>query len=1175
MKIKRLDLEAYGHFTNFTIDFQSDSPGLHIIYGPNEAGKSTALSALRELLYGIEARTPYNFLHDYKKLRIGGHLENADGRELTFWRLKKNNGDLLDADQKIIDQSVLAEFLHGIEAPLFSSLFGIDHETLITGGDDILKQRGDVGQALFSAGAGLSSLHGIIETLDKECESLFKSGGSKPELNQAIKEYKDIKNEIRTLTLSSSAWKEQQDIVESASRDLEKVETDKQSVGSELERLKRLQRAIPNLVKRGTLQVILKELGDLGYLSLDFSDRLQAVLTDRKNVGQTLIDARSRKEVLDQKRSAASPRQEFLDQSESIDALHQRLGVQRQAQQDRPAIHDELLQCRTKAETFLSQATPSLDISETEKIKNLLAKRQQILTHGNQFAGLDNGLIQAKENLTTLSTDLQTVKDQLDALPAVGDLRGLTAAVTSAQKVGDIDSVLRNNERDTRLLLSNAEDDLKTIGLWTGSLEGFSTLPLVSSETIETFVESFRDSTDERRKNQQDQKAVQEELDRVRRDLKVIEKTGTVATEDDLVQARERRDQGWQLVKRVWLCGEEIPDEISAFDCTQDLPDAFEDGLRTADELSDHLRSAADRVHQYASLLAEAEKLEEQQQRYKEESTTLGEQKTQLELEWQSLWEQCSLTARTPLEMRTWLNQGQAIISTFREAKQKQSDRRPLLEQQRILFADLMSALANLGRNQVFTSEELSPILIYSEQVLAELKEIHGQNQALQNENARIEKALSPARNSLEESRNAMLGWREQWSTALAGFGLPDDAQPDQAAEVLETLRTCREKIVEADVLEKRIKDIDQSTQDFAAEVGSLVRSLASELDALTPEQAVVQLQATVQEAEKTKSILEKLDEDMASTEDEIRLGLIEQGRVDTEMTSLQELACCEKEDELIEMEARFREYLETKKDLTNLEEALLGLAEGISLDELETQRQSIDPNELPGQIEIITRQIQNELDPQIKSLSEQKGEARNELLKMDGSGQAAAMEDAAQEALAKVRRLADRYLRVRLGNQLLKKEIERYRQENQDPILKSASRYFSELTLDIYSGLRSDLDDSGGPILVGVSHDGSTKTVEKMSSGTRDQLYLALRLATLEWRLEKHEPIPFIADDILVNFDDQRSAATLNALAELGKKNQVILFTHHQQIVRTVQSLNMGDHVFVHPLSPAPAPLQ
>ena len=76
------------------------------------------------------------------------------------------------------------------------------------------------------------------------------------------------------------------------------------------------------------------------------------------------------------------------------------------------------------------------------------------------------------------------------------------------------------------------------------------------------------------------------------------------------------------------------------------------------------------------------------------------------------------------------------------------------------------------------------------------------------------------------------------------------------------------------------------------------------------------------------------------------------------------------------------------------------------------------------------------------------------------------------------------------------------------------------------------------------------------MSSGTRDQLYLALRLATLKWRLETSEAMPFIVDDILINFDDDRSKATLKVLSELSEKNQVILFTHHRQIVETAQSI-------------------
>jgi uncharacterized protein YhaN len=116
-------------------------------------------------------------------------------------------------------------------------------------------------------------------------------------------------------------------------------------------------------------------------------------------------------------------------------------------------------------------------------------------------------------------------------------------------------------------------------------------------------------------------------------------------------------------------------------------------------------------------------------------------------------------------------------------------------------------------------------------------------------------------------------------------------------------------------------------------------------------------------------------------------------------------------------------------------------------------------------------------------------------------------------------------------------------------------------------TGLHTDVDDKGCPILVGVRPDLSRLTVEKMSAGTCDQLFLALRLATLEWRLETSEPIPFIVDDILINFDDDRSRATLKVLVDLSKKNQVILFTHHRQIVEETNRIEGGGVAQIHEL--------
>ncbi len=104
-------------------------------------------------------------------------------------------------------------------------------------------------------------------------------------------------------------------------------------------------------------------------------------------------------------------------------------------------------------------------------------------------------------------------------------------------------------------------------------------------------------------------------------------------------------------------------------------------------------------------------------------------------------------------------------------------------------------------------------------------------------------------------------------------------------------------------------------------------------------------------------------------------------------------------------------------------------------------------------------------------------------------------------------------------------------------------------LTLGAFASLAAEYSDPNQPGLVGVRANGNPVDIGEMSDGSRDQLYLALRLATLEDYLASIEPIPFIVDDILVHFDNDRAAATLKVLAELSARTQVILFTHHAHI--------------------------
>ncbi|MEW8009347.1 MAG: hypothetical protein G8D90_14430 [gamma proteobacterium symbiont of Clathrolucina costata] len=111
-----------------------------------------------------------------------------------------------------------------------------------------------------------------------------------------------------------------------------------------------------------------------------------------------------------------------------------------------------------------------------------------------------------------------------------------------------------------------------------------------------------------------------------------------------------------------------------------------------------------------------------------------------------------------------------------------------------------------------------------------------------------------------------------------------------------------------------------------------------------------------------------------------------------------------------------------------------------------------------------------------------------------------------------------------------------------------------------------TDFNDKDEPVLVGL-RGGEKVFVEGLSSGTRDQLYLALRLASLERYMDSAESMPFIVDDILVDFDDARSEAALREMSDLSKKAQVILFTHHARVAEQAQAILSEEMTTIHNL--------
>ncbi len=153
------------------------------------------------------------------------------------------------------------------------------------------------------------------------------------------------------------------------------------------------------------------------------------------------------------------------------------------------------------------------------------------------------------------------------------------------------------------------------------------------------------------------------------------------------------------------------------------------------------------------------------------------------------------------------------------------------------------------------------------------------------------------------------------------------------------------------------------------------------------------------------------------------------------------------------------------------------------------------------------------------------------------------------------------------LGALLIGGVVDRHRTSQQNPLIARAGELFATLTGGAFAGLGHDYDEHDQPRLVGNRNSGGTVAVSGMSDGTRDQLFLALRLAYLEDYAKHAEPVPFICDDLFVTFDDARTSNALNTLAAIGGQVQPILFTHHSHVVDIARK-NLGATVNVIELS-------
>ncbi len=1154
MRLEQLRLIACGPFTECTISLH---PGMNVLYGPNEAGKSSALRAVCSLLFGFNHTTTDDFVHNYQQLRVGGVLLDAQGNRLECVRRKGRTSTLRDGDDdKPVDENLLRTMLGGISEEFFGTVFGIDHARLREGGAEVIRGQGRIGELLFAAG-GVTHLREKQLALEEAASSLYKPAGRNPSLNAGLSQLKQLNDEIRDLQRSPEEWgrhdaelQQLTELEQSLRQQLSDAQTKKA-------RLERIRSALGLLASWKNKKSELLALVDVVSLPSTAEERFREAREKQIRATAAKTKAEERIATLREQLQNVNVPTELLDHAGAIDQLYKRLGSHEKAVADSAVLAGQQRTARDNAKRSIEKLGWDLTLDKASEQRLSDDKKARVRALANRHGEVTQNCTLQKQTVERLRRQLDECSTQIRSLPSLQYPPSLKEALASA--TGPLESHRRIDEqrRNVNRLQKVTADTLARLPHYEGTLEQVCLLKTPTEETIDRFDESSRELAGARKRLIDQRSTLLSDTQRLQQELEALELAESVPTEEDLASVRELRDRGVRLALQT-LGGKEIDQEAVASFAKEagaaDLRSAIEPSIRQADGVADRLRRESTRVAQKSSLLAQIHTLQTRTGAIDSEIAENDLQQSSWTADWEDVWHEAQIAPATPSEMRAWLRKHSELIGLAGELAAAKESLATDLARVNVLQSRLSAELLSCGIEEPQDAGlELLLQLArdHAEKADAVLQEHH----RLGAERTRLEQALAEAEQGLKIADDTLDKWREDWAAALVPLQLDADALPEQLEAVLANLDELFRNLDAAEGYRTRMWGIDQTAKEFSQAASDLCEIIAPDLTGQAIEQLVTTLNQRLSTAKEARQLAQSLEERLATEQQTIDEAGHDLDASNAALDVLLEEAACNSLADLPAAIERSAAKTKLQSDLGDLESQLLPFCAGRKLEEFVADAETENADRLPADIE--------ELSGEVNSLHEQRDEAIKGIERLKGvlnqyAGAAAAAEkaDERQFLLSRLEADAREYVVATVASRLLQRAVERYREKAQGPVLSKASTYFAKLTCDAFSGLRADYDEGGQEVLVGVRKGGTTLRVEAMSEGTRDQLYFALRLGTLDHWFERHEPIPFVVDDVLLTFDDNRATAAIKALLELSTRTQVLLFTHHEHLAALIRQV-------------------
>ncbi|OQP85602.1 hypothetical protein BTR14_15595 [Rhizobium rhizosphaerae] len=1161
MRLNRLDLVRYGKFTDRRLDFgpRGEGADLHIVYGPNEAGKSTLFNGFLDLLFGIEARSAYGFLHPYAAMRVGGVVE-AGGSAQEVFRVKRAQNTLIDAADRSLPDGLFAAALGGIDRAGYRMMFSLDDDTIEQGGEAILKSEGELGTLLFAASAGLPDTAAALEALKGEAEAFYKPQGRKHQLGELKDVLERLKQERAALDVTARAFKELRRERDLATEAHEQALSARAGLQAALDQCRAAIDALPILARLRAGRAELEAYGELPdppsawFAALPGLMREEAALSARQaqaEAARARLDAALEGLARDPQALALAPALSALLQ-DNLEA-RERAAIQdlpvRQAERQRLMAELAMQRARLGIDDSIPLTKLILPAGEAAHLHALVVQHGKLTERASTAARELQAAEQAYARLKRQEpAEAAALPPREIAPPSPDAVEALKQALAAAR---GSDAGLRRQEAERRREQAAAEltERLALLSPFAGDADALAGLQVPTNEEISAWRLGLASLEEERLRQQSRLGEIETELaaDAARADA--LAGRGGLVDDAAAAALRAAREAAWQ--RHASALDSETAQTFRAALMADD--EAGASRLAQASDLSrlrDLAEARADRLARRAAL---GERL-----------AAIAEDRARILAEVGSACATCALEpALTPAWLEAWLvRRGEALAARSALQLAERDLARAAGDEARLL-ADLAQGLLPWESTPGPGTERLDGLVRRAERLLAELQEAAHALKAGREAAARAAELLDSRRADDAAVRQELEDWAQAWQRALAKAAVLDWLQatsggagdvpvppPAMVLPLITILQEVEALVIRLADLDHRIAAMEADRAAFRARLADL-QPLAADAPPLPVLEA---LRRRVQAAQEAERIAERLaQEERRIEEDEARLAedLGRHEALKREMLALFEA------DSLNEVAAGLdavKARAQLRQRLADAEDDLCRRLQADRIETAEAQIDALDRHALAEERAALEARLA-EAEAQAGEALVARRAAEKALAAVAGSDAAAHLEEQRRTVLAEIETRAIRYLRLRAGILAGEEALRLYRERHRSAMLARASEAFSVISGGDYEGLGSERV-KGREVLYARPAGGGTKFAEDLSKGTRFQLYLALRIAGYHETAGFREPLPFIADDIMETFDDRRAGHAFRLMGDMARKGQVIYLTHHEHLCDIARSV-------------------